>query len=129
MIAALYIASMLSILAGVLHGGREAQHAQPKVFELRFGVSSKSFFGSLSWVRKYEGFDAKNKERKWLTSFSDYWHVAAWGQKLCIIAAVLIATCPDACRPYWWAIGAGVSILESMAASVAYKYLRYGELI
>lgn len=117
--------SILAILAGLLHGGREAQHAQPNVFEQRFGLSATSFFGSLSWLRKYEDLDGTKPIRRFYTSFSDYWHVAAWLQKLCIIAAMLIVVY----QLPWWVAGLGIAALESMAASVAYKYLRYKRIV
>ena len=44
-------------IAGLLHGGREAMHAEPGVFEKRFGVSKTSFFGSEQWVRQYKNND------------------------------------------------------------------------
>ena len=62
-------------VAGVLHGGREAYHAEPTVFEKRFGVAPQSFFGSEQWKRQYFDRDPDNghKPEIW-NSARDYYH-------------------------------------------------------
>lgn len=129
MIALLTTAAALAWLAGSLHGGRDAQHADLKVFEKRWNVSPLSFFGSQSWRRKYKDADPAKKERVWYTSFSDYWHVSAWLSKLLIVSAVLIAACPDVPKAWWPAIGAGIALIDAAGKATAYKWLRYKRLV
>lgn len=123
------VAGLLTFFAGLLHGGREAMHAQPRVFEDWLSVSSTSFFGSQSWLRKYVDCDPNRPVRKFYTGISDYWHVAAWMQKMCIIAAILIAVWPSDVRPYWIIVSVMVALVESAGASVSYKWLRYRRLV
>ena len=61
--------------AGVLHGGREAYHAEPTVFEKRFNAAPLSFFGSEQWKRQYYNRDPENghKPEIW-NSARDYYH-------------------------------------------------------
>ena len=61
--------------AGVLHGGREAYHAEPTVFEKRLNARPQSFFGSEQWKRNYFDRDPDNghKPEIW-NSARDYYH-------------------------------------------------------
>lgn len=43
----------LALVAGVAHGVGEAFHAEPTIFETRWGVSDRSFWGSEQWARQY----------------------------------------------------------------------------
>ena len=60
---------------GILHGGREAYHAEPTVFEKRFNAAPLSFFGSEQWKRNYFDRDPDNghKPEIW-NSARDYYH-------------------------------------------------------
>ena len=61
--------------AGVLHGGREAYHAEATVFEKRFNARPQSFFGSEQWKRNYfdRDPDSGHKPNIW-NSARDYYH-------------------------------------------------------
>lgn len=65
-------------MSGIAHGAREAYHAEPTVFETRFGASDRSFWGSESWVRNYEGNDPSNphKHEFFGNVGRDVWHTA-----------------------------------------------------
>ena len=74
------------IVAGVLHGGREAYHAEPTVFEKRFGVSETSFFGSKQWVRQYQDSNPELPHKNNLfNGFRDYWHFSGATTKYLLI--------------------------------------------
>lgn len=62
--------------AGVLHGAREAYHADPYVFERVYGVHSESFWGSDAWKRNYHGNDQAqpHKHEIFGNVGRDVWH-------------------------------------------------------
>lgn len=62
-------------VAGILHGGREAYHAEPSVFEKRFNAAPLSFFGSEQWKRNYydRNPELPHKPNIW-NSARDYYH-------------------------------------------------------
>lgn len=65
-------------LSGVWHGMGEAYHADPFVFEKRWSVGSKSFWGSDAWERNYVGNNPDNAHRSELLGNvgRDIWHTA-----------------------------------------------------
>ena len=65
-------------ISGIAHGAREAYHAEPTVFETRFGASDRSFWGSEAWVRNYEGGDpTKPHKHEFFGNVGrDVWHTA-----------------------------------------------------
>jgi hypothetical protein len=68
--------------AGVLHGGREAYHAEATVFEKRFNARPQSFFGSEQWKRNYFDRDPDNghKPNIW-NPVRDYYHFSGFTTK------------------------------------------------
>jgi hypothetical protein len=71
------------LIAGVLHGGREAYHAEPTVFEKRFNAKPLSFFGSEQWKRNYFDRDPENQSHKpniW-NPVRDYYHFSGAATK------------------------------------------------
>jgi glutathione S-transferase len=123
------LAAFLALLAGSLHGGREAFHADPYIFEKRFGVADISFFGSLSWLRKYPVFDHTRKEREFYTAFSDFWHVAGWMGKCCLIASsLLISSLPENIGPLILS-GFGIFAGSALGSRTAYTWLMHKRLI
>jgi hypothetical protein len=48
-------------VAGILHGGREAYHAQPNVFEKAFNAAPLSFWGSEQWKDSISTVTLKHK--------------------------------------------------------------------
>lgn len=70
-------------VAGILHGGREAYHAEPTVFEKRLNAAPLSFFGSEQWKRQYYNRDPENQAHKpniW-NPIRDYYHFSGPQQK------------------------------------------------
>jgi len=74
-------------VAGILHGGREAYHAEPTVFERRFNAAPLSFFGSEQWKRQYYKRDPETQAHKQnaLNGFRDYWHFSGASTKYILI--------------------------------------------
>jgi hypothetical protein len=69
-------------IAGILHGGREAYHAEPTVLEKRFNAGPLSFFGSEQWKRNYFNRDPENGHKPNLFNpVRDYWHFAGAATK------------------------------------------------
>lgn len=63
----------LSAISGIAHGFSEAQYAEPTIFESRWGVKSKSFFGSDGWENQYY---PSGKHRPEILNFTrDYHHL------------------------------------------------------
>ncbi len=69
-------------VAGILHGGREAYHAEPTVFEKRFNARPQSFFGSEQWKRNYydRNPELPHKPNIW-NSARDYYHFSGFTAK------------------------------------------------
>lgn len=113
-------------IAGILHGGQDAQLADLRIFEKRFGVAPLSFFGSESWRRKYPDKDPTRSEMVFFTPISDFKHVSSWASKALIIAGVFLIFAP---LPYPELIamlvaGVGGYISETAGASLTYTWLR-----
>lgn len=72
--------------AGILHGGREAYHAEPTVFEKRLNVKPLSFFGSEQWKRNYyeRNPELPHKPNAW-NGLRDYWHFSGATTKYILI--------------------------------------------
>lgn len=113
------------LIAGVFHGGREAYHAEPNVFEKRFGVSSTSWFGSEQWRRNYVDFDPSKKHKpNVFNTFRDYYHFSSTAHTAILVSgAVLIGTSKQPTK-YKIADAAIAIILRSAAASLTYNILR-----
>ena len=75
------------LVAGILHGGREAYHAESTVFEKRFNAAPHSFFGSEQWKRQYYNRDPETQAHKpnALNGFRDYWHFSGASTKYILI--------------------------------------------
>lgn len=114
----------LAFFAGLLQGGREAYHADDEVFEKWFGVKENSWWGSMSWIRKY---DLEGKEMVYHTPFSDYWHAAKWLHKGMLIAASVLSCYHMVYHIFW--LGLGIYVIETIGQNVSYRLLRYGKLI
>ena len=120
------IGAAACFLAGMLHGGQDAQLADLRIFEKRFNVAPLSFFGSQSWLRKYPDNDHTRSERIFYTPFSDFKHVASWLSKALLLAGVLfiLAPLPYPAAVWMMAAGAGAYVCETAGASLFYSWLR-----
>ncbi len=113
------------LVAGVLHGGREAYHAEPNVFEKRFGVSSTSWFGSEQWRRNYVDLDPTKKHKpNALNTFRDYYHFSSTAHTTILVSgAVIIGTSKQPVK--YKVVDTLIAIgLRSAAALLTYNLLR-----
>jgi len=69
-------------VAGILHGGREAYHAQPNVFEKRLNAAPLSFWGGEQWKRNYydRNPELPHKPNIW-NPVRDYYHFSGAATK------------------------------------------------
>jgi len=113
------------LIAGILHGGREAYHAEPTVFEKRFGVSSTSWFGSEQWRRNYVDLDPTKKHKpNVFNTFRDYYHFSSTAHTTILVSgAVIIGTSKQPVK--YKVVDTLIAIgLRSAAASLTYNILR-----
>lgn len=86
------MAYILLAISGAIWGLREKTHQRPNFFELAFGVSPTSFFGSQQWKRKYIDHDGGERmpKTKLLSVFpyNDFWH-SSWY----VVKAAMIGCC------------------------------------
>lgn len=111
--------------AGVLHGGREAYHAEPTVFEKRFNAAPLSFFGSEQWKRQYYNRDPENghKPNIW-NPIRDYYHFSGAATKAIWIGGAFtigMSKQPMKYKLIDLLIGA---LITSGSASLTYNILR-----
>lgn len=121
----------LSFAAGVIHGGREAYHTDPTVFEKRWGVEPGSWWGSESWRRKYHTNGSGQLVERPLfgTTLSDFWHTSQYVTRGLTIGATFTHTLYRGKRQRaWWEhtlIGIGQMIVYTGGAAMAYEILSY----
>lgn len=112
--------------AGVAFGMREAYHAQPTVFETRWGVGRKSFWGSEAWQRNYIGntYPGRHKSELFGNVGRDFWHTAGATSKAFMFTATFSTAVRKHPMKYKIAnalIGYG---LQSLFSSLTYNALR-----
>lgn len=114
-------------LGGGIHGANQAFHADPHIFEKRWGVSPTSFWGSESWQRKYRRVDggAYFHERALYTPFSDFWHVSSWSSKGLLIGGTTFLIAGER-RSWKWYTARVLTgfVAHSMASAITYNLLR-----
>ena len=69
-------------VAGILHGGREAYHAEPTVLQNIFGGADDSWIGPMQWLRQYPNRDPDlpHKPNIW-NPIRDYYHFSGAATK------------------------------------------------
>lgn len=74
-------------LSGIAAGVREAYHADPYIFERRWGAGETSFWGSDAWKRNYVGNDPENPHKHELLGNvgRDVWHTAHFVDTWCLV--------------------------------------------
>lgn len=118
---------LLSMGTGLAHGMREAYHADPYVFEKRWGVTSESFWGSDAWKRNYinNDPDLPHKHELFGNVGRDIWHTSGFVSKTGLISASFAigsrGGIPRKYRVANWLIGFGI---HSLFATITYKTLR-----
>lgn len=82
----------LFAIAGAAHGYTDAYHADPNVFERRWGADDYGFFGSNAWERNYKGNryqapdGSTNPHKPQIgNTFRDVWHFGNMTQKTFLI--------------------------------------------
>jgi len=113
-------------VAGILHGGREAYHAEPNVFERRFNATPLSFFGSQQWKRQYYNRDPETQAHKpniW-NPLRDYYHFSGTTKNYILIGgAVTIGASKQPVK--YKVIDTLIGVLSfSATASLTYTLLR-----
>lgn len=117
--------------AGALWGAREAYHADPHVFEKKWGVSEYSFFGSQAWQRNYQGNRYQspdggvNPHKGDLgNTFRDVHHFAGASHTLMVVGCTFgLAAGKQKLRHKFLDLGIGL-IVRSAASWATYNYLR-----
>lgn len=112
-------------VAGILHGGREAYHAQPNVFEKRLNAAPLSFFGSEQWKRNYydRNPELPHKPNIW-NPIRDYYHFSGAATKAIWIGGAFtigMSEQPVKYKLLDLLIGA---VITSGSASLTYNILR-----
>ncbi len=112
-------------VAGILHGGREAYHAQPNVFEKRLNAAPLSFLGSEQWKRNYydRNPELPHKPNIW-NPIRDYHHFSGAATKAIWIGGAFtigMSKQPLKYRLIDLLIGA---VITSGSASLTYNILR-----
>lgn len=112
-------------VAGILHGGREAYHAEPTVFEKRLNAAPLSFWGSEQWKRQYYNRDPgmAHKPNIW-NPVRDYYHFSGTAKDgIRISGAFVIGASkqPVKYRVVDMLIG---GVITSATASLTYNLLR-----
>lgn len=120
------IASGVAVVTGTMWGAREAYHADPNVFEKKFGVSNESFLGSDAWKRNYYNNDPNNKHKPDVFNFTrDFWHFSGLTSRAGYVTQSYIVFKSDKklkYRIYDMLISSAVS---SLTAFTTYKILRH----
>lgn len=113
-------------VAGILHGGREAYHAEPTVFEKRFNAAPLSFWGSEQWKRQYFNRDPENQAHKpeiW-NSVRDYWHFSHTASATLWVSGAFVLGYSKQPLKYRLLDGVIAGIITSAFASGTYELLR-----
>lgn len=118
-------------IGGAMWGGREAYHADLRVFEKKWGVDAYSFFGSQAWQRNYEGNRYRNKDGSINAhkpeignSLRDYWHFSGAASRTLWIGGTFIIGAKNQKLKHKlidMAIGSAISVTSAWAT---YNYLR-----
>lgn len=114
------------VASGMMHGAREAYHAQPTVFETRFDVGSESFWGSEAWKRNYvdNDPDKAHKHEYFGNVGRDVWHTFGFASNALLFSGTFIIGARKQPIKYRVAnalLGWGA---RSLAASLTYNALR-----
>lgn len=119
-----FMAWGLLFVSGISSGIREAYHADPYIFEKRWGVGENSFWGSDAWERNYNA-DGSHKSELFGNVGRDVWHTFGFVQKTTLISGSFTIGArknqPIKYRLINLLIGFGI---QSASASITYQVLR-----
>lgn len=116
----------LYAISGIAHGAGEAYHADPYVFETRWNVDSKSFWGSDAWERNYFGNNPDNPHRSEALGNvgRDIWHTANFVDYTAGFSATFAISGRKHPVKYRVANALFGCMIRSLFASVTYTALR-----
>lgn len=109
-----------------MQGCREAYHADPRVFERKFGAAPMSWWGSEQWKRNYVGWNPDNAHKTEIFGNvgRDMWHTFNAGRATLAIGATFaigVQKKPVKQRVIEVLIGAG---LQALTGNLTYTLLR-----
>lgn len=110
------LAAILIYFAGVLHGLREAFHADRKIFERLLKVQAVSFFGSQQDRLKYNSI-GDYKSVWWRYFPQDFWHISRWLENFAVAGTIFALT------GNWWVVVSYVTIIVT-AGHLSYWFLK-----
>lgn len=117
-------------IAGVAWGMREAYHADPFVFEVRWGATPRSFFGSRAWERNYYGniyYDGAKHKPELGNSFRDVYHFTGLlSRGLWVGTTFAIGSGKKQNMKHKLLDVAIGGVVSSLSANFTYRYLRKG---
>jgi len=115
----------VAALSGIAHGMRERYHADPYIFEKRWGVSSTSFWGSDAWKRNYKNNDPEQAHKhEYLGNIGrDAWHTLDEVSLLCITTPITMTAFRKAPRKYRVANSIACLGVRTLFAFATYKSL------
>lgn len=113
-------------LGGIMRGCREAYHAQPDVFERRFGAGKTSWWGSEQWKRNYRDNDPEQPHKsEILGNFGrDMWHTFGGSDKMILISGSFIIGARKQPVKYRVANAVLAWAVHAAFSSVTYQTLR-----
>ena len=120
-------------VAGALWGGREAYHADLRVFEKKWGVDEYSFFGSRAWERNYEGNRYLNADGQpnphkgdFGNTFRDYWHFSGATSRVLWVGTTFTIGAGKKQKLHHKLIDLAIGgAISATAGWATYSYLRY----
>lgn len=118
--------------AGAIMGGREAYHADPTVFERKFGAKPLGFFGSRQWERNYHGnsylnsggFKNPHKTEIFGNFGRDYWHTSRYVYTATYVGTAFTMGCSKQPLKHKVLDLLIQSCVFSLSASLSYQILR-----
>lgn len=118
-------------IAGATWGAREAYHADPTVFEEKWGVDEYSFFGSKAWERQYTGNRYYNAagginphKTEWGNTFRDFWHFSGASSRVLWLGGTFtIGAGKQPLKHKLLDLGIGL-VCSSVSGFATYQYLR-----
>lgn len=118
---------LAAAITGIAHGLREAYHADPYIFENKWGVGNESFWGSDAWKRNYYGrIPANGHKPEYLGNFGrDIWHTMDKldGLSFGVVSFTIgMRKQPVKYRVANWLIATGI---RTVCATVMYETIRY----
>lgn len=112
-------------VAGILHGGREAYHAEPAVLQDVFGGADDSWIGPMQWKRQYFDRDPeKGHKPNLFNPIRDYYHFSGAASKTVWIGGAFVIGMSKQPMKYKLLDLLIGTLITSGTASLTYNLLR-----